>query len=450
MFRIATRLAVVSLAVLLLAGGMASEWPPAQAAPAQTPAGAVTALTGARVIDGTGRPAMEQATILIRNGRIDAVGAASAVTIPAGATRIDMAGKTIMPGIVNAHGHAQKGLDGKVPIREDLIRQLRMYAAYGITTVVSLGANPDDELEQIKLRDEQNSTTVLDRARVYTSGGSVRRFKTPEEARKDTNRVADLKPDIIKFHFDDPPGNMSAETWGVIVDEAHKRGLRVAPHVFYLRDAKAAVEKGVDVLAHSVRDLDVDAALIAEMKRREVGVIPTLTREVTVYVYETTPAFFSDPFFQRGMSLYREHVNIVSAPAFQEKVRTDKVAQSIKQAFVQAKRNLKIMSDAGIPIGLGTDSGVPNNMTFGRFQGYLEHMELELMVEAGLTPMQALTAATSGSARIIRLDRVGTIAPGKAADLLVLDGNPLQNIRNTRQINSVWIAGRRLAATGTN
>jgi imidazolonepropionase-like amidohydrolase len=243
---------------------------------------------------------------------------------------------------------------------------------------------------------------------------------------------------------------MSAETWGAIVEEAHKRGLRTAPHVFYLRDAKAAVEKGADALAHSVRDLDVDAGLIAEMKRRDVGVIPTLTREVTVYAYETTPAFFSDPFFQRGMSLYKEHVNIVSAPAFQERVRNDKVAQSIKQAFVQAKRNLKIMADAGIPIGLGTDSGVPNNMTFGRFQGYLEHMELELMVEAGLTPMQALTAATSGSARIIRLDSVGTIAPGKAADLLVLDANPLQDIRNTKRLNSVWIAGRRLAAMGTN
>jgi imidazolonepropionase-like amidohydrolase len=444
MFRISTRLAVVSLAVLLLAGGMASQ-PTAQT----PPAGAVTALDGARVIDGTGRPALEQATILIRNGSIDAVGAASAVRIPAGATRIDMAGKTIMPGMVNAHGHAQKGLDAKVPIREDLIRQLRMYAAYGVTTVVSLGANPDDELEQIKLRDEQNSI-VLDRARVYTSGGSVRRFKTPEEARKDTNRVADLKPDIIKFHFDDPPGNMSAETWGVIVEEAHKRGLRVAPHVFYLRDAKAAVEKGVDALAHSVRDLDVDTALIAEMKRREVGVIPTLTREVTVYVYETTPAFFSDPFFQRGMSLYREHVDIVSAPGFQEKLRGNPAAQAIKQAFVQAKRNLKILSDAGVPIGFGTDSGVPNNMTFGRFQGYLEHMELELMVEAGLTPMQVLTAATSGSARIARLDQVGTIAPGKAADLLVLDANPIQDIRNSKRLNSVWIAGRRLAATGTN
>jgi imidazolonepropionase-like amidohydrolase len=437
------RHAVLVVPALVWIGVLASEQTVAQA-PA---GGGVVALTNARVIDGTGRPALEKATVVIRDGRIEAVGATAAV--PAGAVRLDMAGKTIMPGMINAHGHAQKGLDPKIPIREDLIRQLRMYANYGVTTVVSLGANPDDELEQLKLRDEQGSMS-LDRARVYTSGRSVRRFMTPAESTADTNRVADLKPDIVKFHFDDPPANMSAETWGAIIDTAHKRGLRVAPHIFYLRDAKAAVIKGADVLAHSIRDVDVDAETIAVMKKRDVGLIPTLTREVTVYVYESTPAFFKDPFFLRGISLFKEHMDIVSAPAFQERVRNDKVAQSIKQALVQAKKNLKIMFDAGIPIGFGTDGGVPNNMTFGRFQGFLEHMELELMVESGLTPMQALTSATSTSARIMRLEQLGTIAPGKAADLLVLDANPLQDIRNTRQINSVWIGGRRLASAGTN
>jgi imidazolonepropionase-like amidohydrolase len=192
--------------------------------------------------------------------------------------------------------------------------------------------------------------------------------------------------------------------------------------------------------------MDVDAELIADMKARDVGVIPTLTREVTVFVYESTPAWFTDPFFLRGMSLFKEHVDIVSAPDFQQRVRTNKGAQAIKQALVQAKRNVKIMADAGIPIAMGTDGGVPNAMTFGRFQGYLEHMELELLVESGLTPLQALTAATGTAARVIRLDRIGTLAPGNVADLLVLDANPLQNIRNTRQINSVWVAGRRLPA----
>ena len=443
MFRISARLAVVC--GVALGAAVLTVRPTVAQAPA---AGGVTAFVNARVIDGTGRPAMERATIVFRNGRIDAVG--PNVAVPAGATRVDLAGKTVMPGMVEAHGHVQKGLDASVPVREDLLNQLRMYASYGVTTVMSLGATPDDEREQLRLRDEQDGIT-LDRARLYTSGGSVRRWKTPEESRKDTNRVADLKVDIIKFHFDDPPNViMDAPTWGAVVEEAQKRGLRTAPHIFYLKDAKASVEKGVNALAHSVRDLDMDAALLAEMKKRDVGLIPTLTREVTVFAYEETPAWFKDPFFLKGMSLYKQHVALVTDPAYQLKTKNDPLAQSIKKALVQAQKNLKLASDAGITIGFGTDSGVPNPTTFGRFQGYLEHMELELMVASGLTPMQTLVAATSGSAKIIQREQVGTIAQGKNADFLVLDANPLDNIRNTRQINSIWIAGRRLAANGTN
>ena len=422
--------------------------PPAAQAPQ---AGAVTALTGARLIDGTGRAPIDQGTIVIRDGRIVAVGPAASVPIPAGATRVDMSGKTILPGLINAHGHVQKGFNNSVPIpiRDDLIRRLRMYSTYGVTTVVNLGANPDDEVEGIRLRDEQNGI-ALDRARIYTSGASVRRMKTPEDARKDVDRVADLKVDVVKFHFDDPPNNMAPEVWGAIVEQAQKRGLRTAPHIFYLRDAKAAVDKGVNVLAHSVRDLDVDAALIAAMKQRNVGYIPTLTREVSVFVYETRPDFLNEPFFLRGMPLFGDHVAIVTAPAYQEKLRNDPAVQAIKKALVQASRNLKLLSDAGVLIGFGTDGGVPNNATFGRWEGYFEHVELEMMVAAGLTPMQALTAATGGSARVSNLRDLGSLEAGKAADLLVLDANPLQDIRNTRQINSVWIAGRRIAAPATN
>jgi imidazolonepropionase-like amidohydrolase len=259
-----------------------------------------------------------------------------------------------------------------------------------------------------------------------------------------------LKVDLVKFHFDDPPNKMAPEVWGAIVEQAKKRGLRVTPHIFYLADARAAVEKGVDALGHSVRDVDVDPAFVALMKTRNVGYIPTLTREVSVYAYETTPAFFKDPFFLRGMSLFRDHYNIVTQPSYQEKIKNDPAAQAIKKALVQAQRNLKILADAGVPIAMGTDSGVPNNATFGRWEGYFEHVELELMVQAGLTPMQALVAATSGAAGVSHLDHVGSIARGKAADLLVLDANPLQDIKNTRQINSVWLAGRRLPAMGTN
>jgi imidazolonepropionase-like amidohydrolase len=188
----------------------------------------------------------------------------------------------------------------------------------------------------------------------------------------------------------------------------------------------------------------VDAGLIAAMKQHNVGYIPTLTRDLAVFVYESTPDFFKDPFFLRGMSLYKREVDVVSDPAYQEKSRTDPAIQGIKKALAQAERNLKILSDAGIPIGMGTDTGAAPNRNPGRWQGYFEHVELELMVKSGLTPMQAIHDATGSAAKIMGMKGVGTIEKGNWADLLVLNANPLTDIRNTRQIDSVYVAGRKV------
>ncbi|HEY6359967.1 MAG TPA: amidohydrolase family protein [Vicinamibacterales bacterium] len=437
------RRAIIFLAFVLLVADVAFQ-PSSAQAPA---AGGVTALANARVIDGTGRTPLEQATILISGGKITAVGAGSSVQVPLGATRVDMSGKTIVPGFINVHGHVQKGSENNLSVRDDLIRRLRLYASYGVTTVVSLDQLPADERDAIRLRDEQ-STAAPDRTRIYTTGGSVRRLRTAQEARSAVDRLADLKVDLVKMHYDGPPDGISVETGNAIIDQAHRRGLRVAAHIFYLQEAKDALAGGVDIIAHSVRDRDVDQAFIAEMRRRDIGYVPTLTREVSVFVYESTPAFFMEPFFQRGISVYGEQVPGLSNPAAQEKVRTNKAAQAIKQALVQASENLKTLQDAGVTIAMGTDSGTALNP--GRWQGYFEHVELEMMVKAGLTPMQALVAATGNAATVAKLDHVGMIAAGKAADLLVLDANPLQDIRNTRRISSVWIAGRRVQTLGTN
>ena len=445
MTRVSTRLAILSVAIPAVLGSALFR---VSAGQAPTPsAGSVVALVGARVIDGTGRAPVEQATVLIGNGRIQAVGAPSAVRVPGGATRVDMSGKTIMPGMINAHAHVNVDRGSTMPVREDLIRRLRTYAEYGVTAAVSLGSTEADELEGIKLRDEQERG-ILDRARLYT-GGLNAVGKTPDEARKSVDRLADLKVDIIKFHINGTPNDMPPDTWGAIIDESRKRGLRTAVHIFYTKDAKAAVDKGVDILAHSIRDQDVDPAFVAELKRRNIGYIPTLTRDLSVFAYETTPAFFKDPFFLRGIALYRQQVEQLVNPANQEKVRNDKQAQEIKLALQQARKNLKALSDGGVPIAMGTDSGAANNP--GRWQGYFEHVELEMMVEAGLSPMQALVAATGGAARVMKLDtQLGTLEPGRWADLIVLDANPLADIRNTRRIDSTWMAGRRLAFTGAN
>jgi imidazolonepropionase-like amidohydrolase len=441
MIRMTMRLTAVLLGTLTVLAGFCYD-----PSLAQEPAGGTLALTGARVIDGTGRPPIEQATVIVIDGRIHEIGPAATVKIPAGAVRIAVAGKTIVPGLINSHGHVDAARNPTtVPVRDQLLEQLRMYAQYGVTTVFSLGSGPTDDREGLKLREEQE-LGALDRARLYTAG-LVIADKTPEDARKSVDHNAELKVDLIKMRVDGEdsnPNKMKPEVYRAIIDQAHKRGLRAAVHLYYLKDAQGALDAGADILAHSVRDRDVTPAFIADLKRGNAGYIPTLTRDLSVFVYETTPSFFSEPYFLRGKALYGKQVAQLSDSAAQEKTRTNKDAQAIKQALQQANRNLKLLSDAGVSIAMGTDSGA--NLV-GRWQGYFEHTEMEMMVTAGMTPMQTIVAATGAAARVMKPDaRLGTLEPGKWADFLVLSANPLTDIRNLRQIDTIWIAGRRLAS----
>jgi len=431
MVRFSRRSAAVLLGAFLLVAGWAFQAPFAQA-----PAASTLALTGARLIDGAGGAPVERATLVIRDGRVQAAGPADSIAVPAGAVRVDLAGKTIIPGLINAHAHVNAEANSATSARDQLAAQLLLYSQYGITTIVSLG---DDGLESVKLRDQLARATP-DRARLYVSGpGFV--APTAEEARQLVDRNVAMKVDIIKTRLNGNADDMTPAVYGALIEHAHSRGLRVAAHMFSLQEARGLLEAGVDVLAHSVRDQDVNAALIAEIKRRNVGYIPTLTRDLSVFVYESTPPYFSDPFFLRHVASYRSQMTQLSDPALQQRTRNNQQAQTIKQALQQASRNLKMLSDGGVTIAMGTDSGA----SVGRWQGYFEHTELEMMVKAGLTPMQALMAATGNAARVMKLDQAGLLQAGKWADLVVLNANPLTDIRNTREIHSVWIGGHRLA-----
>jgi imidazolonepropionase-like amidohydrolase len=231
---------------------------------------------------------------------------------------------------------------------------------------------------------------------------------------------------------------MTPEVYRAVIDEAHKRGLRVAVHLFYLGDAKSILDAGGDLVAHSIRDAEVDADVIAKLKAKGVCVSATLMREVSTFVYESIPEFFADSQFLAHAN--PEWVATLKEPARQQAMRTSQSAQRYKVALDVASKNLKRLVDAGVPIAMGTDTGPT-----GRFQGYFELMELERMVSAGLTPAQALAAATRDAARCMKLDRdLGTLQTGKWADFVVLDADPLANIRNVRRIASVWIAGNRV------
>jgi imidazolonepropionase-like amidohydrolase len=406
---------------------------------ASPPAGppGMTAFVGARLIDGSGNPPVDSAALLVQDGRIVAVGQAKDVRVPRGVTVVDVSGKTIIPGIINAHGHVgdTRGLEGGHYSRENVLAQLRLYAHYGVTTVMSLG---DDGEPSIQIRNAQD-TSFLDRARLYVAGRVVT-ATTPAGARKEVDDNVAMAVDIIKIRVDDnlrTTRKMRPAVYRAVIDEAHRQGKRVAAHIYYLADAKDLLRAGADFIAHSVRDRDVDAEFIALLKQRHACYVPTLMREVSTYVYGSRPAFFDDPFFQRYADT--AVVRALQNPRRQAQVRRDRAAQTYKRALVRAKRNLKRLFDQGVLIAMGTDTGPP-----GRFQGYFEHLELEEMVDAGLAPMDVIVAATRDAADCLRLTGVGTLDPGQWADFVVLRADPLRDIRNTRTAESVWIAGNEL------
>jgi imidazolonepropionase-like amidohydrolase len=427
--RFLDQLSIMLVGILVLAGSAT------ESEEVQITSG-LKAFTGARIIDGTGQAPIEQGVIIVRDGEIEAVGTKDAVAVPAEAARIDATGKTIIPGLINTHGHVAPSSYTKA----NVLGQLGLYARYGVTTVVSLGG---DGPVGIQLRDQQD-TSDLDRARLYAAGPVVT-AQTPEEARARVNELADMNVDMVKIRVDDNLGTaskMPEAVYRAVIDRAHDRGLRLVAHVYYLEDAKSLLRAGADFVAHSIRDQEVDDELIGLLKGRDICACPTLMREVSTFVYETRPAFFDDPFFLREADpgLLAE----LEDPEAQEAMRNSRSAQQYKVGLEVAKRNVKKLGDAGVRVSFGTDTG-PR----ARFQGYFEQLELEQMVDAGLEPMQALVAATRDAADCMHLDRLGTLEPGNWADLIILNANPLEDIRNTREIDSVWIAGNRVRASSS-
>ena len=398
------------------------------------------AFTGARLILGDSNTVIENGTLIVRDGRIEASG--DSVTVPVDAQLVDVSGKTIIPGLINAHGHVNnvRGLEADPAFYTEahIENQLALYARYGVTTVFSLGGGGPTG---VAVRDR--ATQDLNYARLYLAGPVIT-ADSPEEATERVNAIADTDVDIIKIRVDDNLGGsqkMPPDVFTAVIDAAHARDLRVAAHLYYLDDAKQLLAAGADLIAHSVRDEAVDEELSTLLKERDVCYCPTLMREVSTFVYESQPDWFDDPFFLREAD--PAVINELSSPAYQERIQNSRTAPIYKEALQQAKTNLKSLSDAGVGIAMGTDTGPA-----GRFQGFFEHKELELMVEAGLTPLQTIVASTGDAARCMQVDdHLGSLSPGKWADFIVLGANPLDDIRNTREIESVWISGNQVPST---
>src|SRR5688572_24796052 len=405
-------------------------------------AGTAVLFEGSRLIAGDGAAPIESSAFIVENGRITASGRKGELQLPAGASRIDLTGKTVMPALVDAHSHlgytdvTRMTTTAANYTRENLVDHLRRYAYYGIAATLSMG------VDRGELPFELRAEPVAGAALFRTAGRGIALpnagpgadyrkdaaygVTTEADARTAVRELAAKKVDIVKIWVDDRDGTVKKlppEMYRAIIDEAHAQGLRVVAHIFDLADAKALLRSSIDGFAHGVRDVDVDDELIGLFKARpDVFVIPNLPERETAddlsWLSDTVPA------------------------AEIQRLRDGRAARrpaAVKQAIalydVQA-RNLARLRAAGVRIGFGTDAGIS--------VGWTAHTELADMVAAGMTAADVIVAATRTSAEILGLDQLGTIAAGKSADFIVLDGDPLQDITNTRRISDVYIRGQRV------
>ena len=373
----------------------------------------VTAYEGARIIVGDGSPAIEKGTIVVNGNQIQAVGAN--VQVPAGAMKVNLAGKTVMPMIIDTHIHAPDDIAKNV-------RDMKRRAYWGVSAAMSMGTETKDTSLKQRSQDVAGQARILSAGRGITG---VEKGREPaaiwvaneKEARDAVKENAGKRVDIIKIWVDDREGTVPKLTpaqYGAIIDEAHKANIRVTAHIFNLEDAKGLLNANVDAFAHGVRDRDVDDAFMNQVKGKPNLVLnPNLPGRGAP----------TDLSFLQGRIPAEEYAEAM-------KGNVDNAKQA--QAFGIQARNLKRMNDAGTRIVLGTDGNIP----------WEPHREMENMVIAGMTPMQVITASTSRAAEFLRLTNQGALQQGKTADFIVLDANPLDDIKNTRRISAIYHKGQ--------
>jgi imidazolonepropionase-like amidohydrolase len=416
-----------------------------------------TLFHGARVITGDGSEPIDGAGLLVENGLIVAVGRIADISIPAGAASVDLAGKTIMPTIVNPHIHAGylKGAstDAKNFSRENVLDHLRRFVYYGVSVVQSLGTDRDDV--EITIRDEQRSEALGDPelALLFTAsngiaaptpgdgnGGAffapeaILEASTPDEARQRVREIVAKNPDVVKFWVDDRNGTkekFGSDVYSAIIDEAHKAGKKAVAHIYELEDAKGVVRAGADGTAHMVRTPGPDDELLSLMKEKGAFVFTSMSIQRMMVEGD---AWLDDP-------ALAETVDVQSIVAIRTMLSqaSPQMVTMMMDGYAILEAGLRRYFDAGVTVLLSGDTGV-----MSQFPGFAEHRELESMVNAGMPALAAITSATLLPARMLGLADRGSLEVGKRADLLVLDGDPLDDISNTRKISSVYIAGTKI------
>ena len=375
----------------------------------------------AMVFDGTGREAY-RASVLVRDGVIAEIG--PQIAAPKGVAVLNARGQALLPGLFDLHTHWTPAM---TPSALPLVAS--QYLAAGVTTVSDFHQPPEAYAPRRAWLGTVAAPTVNFAARISTPLGhgadwgdenTTRWVNSPEAARAAVQAVAAYKPDFIKAFTDGwrysnaaDNSSMDEDTLTALVDEAHKNGLKVFTHTVMIKRGKAAARAGVDVIAHSVQDGGVDAELIELMRKHGTAYAPSLA----VYLPERV-----------------DGSGATAKPS---------VLQQRQRNFANALANVKALHDAGVDVVVGTDAGMT-----GTPHGSAALSELELLVQAGLTPAQALMAGTSKSARVFGASDRGTLEVGKRADLLLVKGQPWQRIGDIRNTQAVFVAGNRVQGKG--
>ena len=425
--------------------------PPAETPPAD--AGPVALYEGALLIAGDGSAPIDDSAFLVENDTITRVGRRGEVTAPEGAARVDLSGKTVMPTIINTHGHPgfQRGLSYTKDnyTRETIMDDMNRLLYFGIAAVQSHGIEIGTIMDEVRA-DQQAGRLGGAYVRIAGRGigtpnagpggaayaGIAYELTTEDEGRQAVQELAAKSVDLVKIWVDDRNGRapkLPANIYRVIIDEAHGRGMKVSAHVFYHDDAVDLVNAGVDGFAHLVRDREMDDALIASIVQRNVYVMPNISERAT---YAELPPWLmpGDPL----NSLIEASVPaaVIDRIRMSYEGRDPAAVEARRARYAILQRSTAKLAQANANLILGSDTGLQDHLF-----GVAEQRELDNMVRAGMTPMQVIVAATSRAAEFLQLDRMGTLAPGKEADFLVLDANPLDAITNTQRISSVYMKG---------
>jgi imidazolonepropionase-like amidohydrolase len=413
----------------------------------------VTVFLHARLIPGDGNPPIEDSAFVVRGDRFLQISRSSELEAPADAVLLDLSGKTVMPALIDAHSHIgyMKDLSSGPQnyTREHILDHMYRFAYHGVAASQSMGS--DFGVMPYELRDEILAGEHPDAARFLTAGRGLAPpaeilatnmrhaayvVTTEEGARANVRELAHWNVSLIKTWVDDRGGTiekLAPNLYQAILDEAHRSGMRVLAHATDVEDAKALLRAGVDVFGHMIEDVD-DELVALFRERPHTGVLLAQVGRRMIHAPYLDPP---DPFLLESVTpaqIERLRGRIASATAEER--------EQARRQWDRTARNILKLHDAGVRIGIGSDGGGQGG---DRFIGFTAHTELENMVAAGMSPSQAIVAGTKNGAEILGLgDELGTIAPGKSADFIVLDANPLDEITNSRKIHEVYLRGHRV------